>query len=88
MPILIDKEKVEKLKKGELPIYEPGLKDLVEINTKEKRISFTTDIKEGVEKSQIIFIAVGTPQTESGEADLKYVLAAAKSIGENINGYK
>jgi len=84
----IVKERVENLNKGILPIYEPGLKELVEINTKEKRLSFTTDAKSAIEKSQVIFIAVGTPQSDNGEADLSYVFGVAKSIGEHINGYK
>ncbi|WP_297598276.1 UDP-glucose/GDP-mannose dehydrogenase family protein [uncultured Cetobacterium sp.] len=84
----IDKLKIENLKKGVLPIYEPGLKDILENNVKEKRLTFTTDIKEAVENSEVIFIAVGTPPAEDGSADLKYVLECAKNIGENLEEYK
>ncbi|HPM78489.1 MAG TPA: UDP-glucose/GDP-mannose dehydrogenase family protein [bacterium] len=84
----IDAEKIAKLKNGEIPIYEPELDALVERNVKEKRLSFTTDLPEGVQKSDIIFIAVGTPQDEDGSADLTHVLAVAKSIGQSINGFK
>ncbi|HPQ67865.1 MAG TPA: UDP-glucose/GDP-mannose dehydrogenase family protein [bacterium] len=84
----IDEDKIAKLKNGEIPIYEPELDALVERNVKEKRLSFTTDLPEGVQKSDIIFIAVGTPQDEDGSADLTHVLAVAKSIGQSINGFK
>ena len=70
-------EKVEKLKKGEIPIYEPGLSDIVLRNAKEGRLTFTTSMKEGVEKGEVIFIAVGTPQDEDGSADLRHVLDVA-----------
>ncbi len=84
----IDKEKIEKLNNGIIPIYEPGLNDLVKRNVKEKRLSFTTDSKFAIESSDIIFIAVGTPQSENGEADLSYIRAAAETIGKNMNKYK
>ncbi len=84
----VDKSKVDKLKKGIIPIYEPGLKDLVERNTKEERLIFTTSIKDGVEKSDVVFIAVGTPQGHDGKADLKYVDQVAEDIGKYINSYK
>ncbi|MBC2850154.1 UDP-glucose/GDP-mannose dehydrogenase family protein [Cetobacterium sp. 8H] len=84
----IDKTKIENLNKGILPIYEPGLKDILEHNVNEKRLSFTTDIKEAILNSEVIFIAVGTPPSDDGSADLKYVLECAKNIGENLNGYK
>ena len=84
----IDKEKIEKLKKGIIPIYEPGLKDIVVTNVEKERLFFTTSIKEGVENSDIIFIAVGTPEGEDGSADLSYVLQAARDIAEHMNGYK
>lgn len=84
----VDKKKIDNLKKGILPIWEPGLKDMVDINAKEKRLVFTTDIKDGIEKSDIIFIAVGTPQSSNGEADLSFVYSVAESIGKHINGYK
>ncbi len=84
----VDKSKIDKLNRGEIPIYEPGLQEMVIRNAKEDRLFFTTDIKYGVEKAQIIFIAVGTPPEENGSADLKYVLAVARDIGKHINGYK
>lgn len=84
----VDKEKIAGLKKGSLPIYEPGLKDLLDRNLEEKRIEFTTDIAHGIKESDAIFIAVGTPMGEGYRADLRYVFQVAKSIGENINGYK
>lgn len=82
----IDLKKIANLKKNILPIYEPGLEELVKRN--KARITFTTDLKVGVKKSDIIFIAVGTPPKDNGEADLSYVKSAAKTIGKNINGYK
>ena len=82
------KEKVDALNGGEVPIYEPGLKDMVARNMKEDRLFFTTDIKSAVEKAQVIFIAVGTPPDEDGSADLKHVLAVARDIGKYINGFK
>lgn len=82
----IDEKKIKNLKKGILPIYEPGLEELIKRN--KTRLKFTTNIKEGIQKSDIIFIAVGTPPKENGEADLTYVKDAAKSIGKYINGYK
>jgi UDPglucose 6-dehydrogenase len=84
----VDESKIEKLKKGEIPIYEPGLEEMVKRNVAEERLSFTTDITEAVKESLIIFIAVGTPPGEDGSADLKYVLEAARSIGKAANGYK
>jgi UDPglucose 6-dehydrogenase len=84
----VDARKVEALKAGEVPIFEPGLEDLVKSNTKAGRLSFTTSLKEAVHASDVIFIAVGTPQDEDGSADLKHVLAVAKGIGENMNAPK
>jgi len=80
----IDEKKVEALKKGVVPIYEPGLEKMVLENYKKETLKFTTDIKEALDKSNICFIAVGTPMGEDGSADLQYVLAVAKSIGENM----
>lgn len=82
----IDKKKIRNLKKNILPIYEPGLEELIKRN--KSRLKFTTNIKEGIKKSDIIFIAVGTPPRENGEADLTYVKDVAKAIGKYINGYK
>lgn len=83
-----DKKKIQSLHKGVIPIYEPGLDVLVAKNVKEKRMSFTTDIKEAIQKSLVIFIAVGTPPKEDGSADLKYIEAVAKDIAKYKNGYK
>ena len=84
----VDENKVKMLRKGEVPIYEPGVREVLLRNIKAERISFTTDIKEGIQKSEVIFIAVGTPMGEGYEADLKYVKAVARDIGKYINGYK
>ncbi len=83
-----DKSKIERLKKGEIPIYEPGLDDLVAKQVKAGRLSFTTDLKEALEGSAAVFIAVGTPAREDdGHADMKYVHAAAREIAQNMKGY-
>ncbi len=84
----IDEKKIENLKKGILPIYEPGLEELVKRNYNEGRLRFLTSIKEGIEKALFIFIAVGTPSDEDGSADLKHVLSVASEIGKNLNNYK
>jgi UDPglucose 6-dehydrogenase len=84
----VDEKKIAGLKKGEVPIYEPGLDRLIENNSKAGRLEFTTDIPALIHSSEVIFIAVGTPQDEDGSADLKYVLAVAAEIGKNMNGPK
>ena len=84
----VDEKKIAGLRKGLIPIYEPGLEGLVERNHKLERLSFTTSIKDAVEQSDILFIAVGTPPEEDGSADLSHVLAVARSIGKLMNGYK
>ncbi|MCY8808425.1 UDP-glucose/GDP-mannose dehydrogenase family protein [Bacillus atrophaeus] len=84
----IDESKIRSLKNGVIPIYEPGLADLVEKNVQEQRLSFTNEIPSAVKEADIIYIAVGTPMSKTGEADLTYVKAAAKTIGEHLNGYK
>ncbi|MBI4879255.1 MAG: UDP-glucose/GDP-mannose dehydrogenase family protein [Planctomycetes bacterium] len=84
----VDEEKISKLKAGQIPIYEPGLEEMVKKNVEEERLSFTTDIDAAVRESLIIFIAVGTPPEESGSADLQHVLEAASAIGKAMNGYK
>lgn len=85
----IDKKKIAKLKRGVMPIYEMGLEDLVEKNVKEGRLSFTTSVKEAVQRSEVVFNAVGTPpHPKTGEADLSYVFAVAESFGKHLNGYK
>lgn len=84
----VDQRKIENLKVGIIPIFEPGLENMVQNNFQEKRLFFTTDAKNAVENSDVIFIAVGTPPGEDGSADLRYVLAVAKTIGQTMNGYK
>ena len=84
----IDREKINKLKNGIIPIYEPGLEEIVKRNVAQDRLSFTTDIKSTVEKSKILFIAVGTPPQEDGSADLQHVLAVARDIGKYMNEFK
>ncbi|MCB5258093.1 MAG: UDP-glucose/GDP-mannose dehydrogenase family protein [Candidatus Syntrophosphaera sp.] len=88
--ICVDKDptKIELLKNSVVPIYEPGLQELVERNSREGRLSFTTDIAEAVQASEVIFIAVGTPPDEDGSADLQYVLAVAKDIASYMQDYK
>ncbi|MDP2585438.1 MAG: UDP-glucose/GDP-mannose dehydrogenase family protein [Candidatus Levybacteria bacterium] len=81
------KEKIENLKKGIVPIYEPGLEEIVRRNVKAKRLLFTLDYKESISNSEAVFIAVGTPPKPTGEADLSVVFEVAKKIGENLNGY-
>ena len=83
----IDAEKVQKLRSGVVPIYEPGLEELLRRNVHDKRLGFTTDYAEGVPRAQVVFIAVGTPPGEDGSADLKYVLDAARSIGRHMKTY-
>ena len=83
-----DTKKLAQLENGIVPIYEPGLEDLIKVNVREKRLTFSSDLKYGVENSLVCFIAVGTPQSEDGAADLQYVEAVAESIGKSINGYK
>lgn len=84
----INADIINKLKEGVIPIYEPGLEQLVERNAYYKRLTFTTDIVEAVQQSDVIFIAVGTPSSEDGSVDLTYVLKAAEEIGNNMNEYK
>lgn len=84
----VDKRKIDLLKDGVIPIYEPGLEELVKSNALTSRLQFTTDIKSAVENCEIIMIAVGTPPSEDGSADLKHVLKVAESIGQNLNSYK
>jgi UDPglucose 6-dehydrogenase len=80
----VDSAKIQKLKNGVIPIYEPGLEDIVRKNVEKKRLSFTNDLKEGIEGTEVIFIAVGTPPGEDGSADMKHVLSVAKDIGRII----
>nr|WP_299488089.1 UDP-glucose/GDP-mannose dehydrogenase family protein [uncultured Allomuricauda sp.] len=84
----IDEKKIEKLRNGEVPIYEPGLDVILERNIDKGRISFTTNLKKGIKDSDAVFIAVGTPPDEDGSADLKYVLGVAREIGQHMEDYK
>lgn len=84
----IDEKKVNKLKNGQITIYEPGLEKLFERNLKEERLSFTTSLKEGLEDSEIVFLALPTPPGEDGSADLQYVLGVSHQIGKLLTGYK
>jgi len=84
----IDKEKIDSLSKGHVPIYEPGLEELIRRNTAEGRLLFSTDLKDAVGKSTICFLAVGTPPGEDGSADVSAVLAVARAIGAAMDGYK
>ncbi|MBL8862482.1 MAG: UDP-glucose/GDP-mannose dehydrogenase family protein [Planctomycetes bacterium] len=83
----IDQAKIEGLKRGVVPIYEPGLEELLARNVRDGRLSFTTSYAEGIARAEVVFIAVGTPPGEDGSADLKYVLSAAREIGRHITGY-
>ena len=83
-----DESKVRTLRRGKMPIYEPGLEELVRRNRAEKRLVFTTAMPQAVRQAQIIFIAVGTPQGEDGSADLHHVLEVARQIARSMNGYK
>jgi UDPglucose 6-dehydrogenase len=83
-----DEAKVADLRRGELPIYEPGLEEMVPRNVAEERLRFTTDLASAVRESQVVFIAVGTPQDRDGSADLRFVLEVAESIGKAMNGFK
>jgi UDPglucose 6-dehydrogenase len=83
----IDAARVAALERGQLPIYEPGLEELVRRNVKERRLSFTTSYSQAVGAAQVVFIAVGTPEGETGDADLSAVLACAKSIALAMTGY-
>jgi UDPglucose 6-dehydrogenase len=83
----IDARKVDALRSGVIPIYEPGLEDLVRKNVRGGRLAFTTDLRSAVAGAAAVFIAVGTPEGENGEADLQYVLAAAQDVGRALTGY-
>jgi UDPglucose 6-dehydrogenase len=84
----IDARKVDALLRGQLPIYEPGLEEMLPRNVREERLFFTTDVAAAVHKSDLLFIAVGTPQDQDGSADLSYVLQVAEAIGKAMNGFK
>jgi UDPglucose 6-dehydrogenase len=84
----IDQNKIDMLNNGRIPIYEPGLEEMIKRNVSQERLVFSTDIKKAVEASKIILIAVGTPPNEDGSADLQHVLAVARDIGKYMNEYK
>ena len=88
--ICVDKDeaKVRMLKRGQIPIYEPGLEEIVKRNKSEGRLTFTTQLPGAVKASQIVFIAVGTPQGEDGSADLQHVLAVARDVARSMDGYR
>jgi UDPglucose 6-dehydrogenase len=83
----VNKQKIENLNKGIIPIFEPGLEDMVHRNMKKGRLSFTTSITEAIADAEVLFIAVGTPPDEDGSADLKYVLSVARDCGKTMNNY-
>jgi UDPglucose 6-dehydrogenase len=83
----VDAEKIAMLKRGEIPIYEPGLEKLVTHNAAEGRLSFTTDIPAGVKGSQVVLLAVGTPPAPDGSADLRYIFAAAEAAARALTGW-
>jgi UDPglucose 6-dehydrogenase len=88
--VCIDKDaaKVEGLRQGRIPIYEPGLQELVERNTREGRLSFTTDLPSGIKGAEVVFICVGTPQAADGSADLSIVFEVVRSIRDHVDGPK
>ncbi len=88
MCVDIDEAKVKRLTEGEIPIYEPGLENIVKQSVSEERLQFTTDAKTAIDSAEVIFIAVGTPPDEDGAADLRYVLQVAASVGEHMQGYR
>jgi UDPglucose 6-dehydrogenase len=87
MCVDIDRKKIDNLNKGIIPIYEPGLEDMILRNMKKNRLNFTTSITEAIKDCEVLFIAVGTPPDEDGSADLKYVLSVARDCGKHIDDY-
>ena len=83
----VDRKKIDKLQQGIIPIYEPGLEELVCKNVNAGRLHFTTDLREILDEVEVVFSAVGTPPDEDGSADLKYVLEVARSVGQNMKKY-
>ncbi|HXV12753.1 MAG TPA: nucleotide sugar dehydrogenase, partial [Candidatus Krumholzibacteria bacterium] len=83
----IDKDRIAALKRGEIPIYEPGLKDVVVKNADGERLQFTTDLAPAVREAEVVFIAVGTPPQEDGGSDLSFVFGAARDIAKHLEGY-
>lgn len=83
-----DERKIQELSNGEIPIYEPGLSEIVQRNAKADRLEFTTDLASAVQRSRIIFLAVGTPPAKDGSADLSSILSVAETIGRTMDGYR
>ena len=83
----VDKKKIDSLLNGQVPIYEPGLDEMVMRNHREGRLNFTTDLASCLDEVELVFSAVGTPPDEDGSADLKYVLEVARTVGRNMNKY-
>ncbi len=83
----IDKTKIDNLKKGIIPIYEPGLQEIVERNVAKNRLHFTTDLAESLDGCEVVFSAVGTPPDEDGSADLSYVIGVAREVGQHMDSY-
>ena len=84
----VDQRKIRGLRRGRIPIYEPGLDELVRRNQTEKRLAFSTALSRATRRAEVIFIAVGTPPGEDGSADMQHVLAAASQVASAMNGYK
>src|SRR4249920_1617162 len=84
----VNEAKIEMLKRGEIPIYEPGLEEIVEKNVKAGRLTFSTDLAPAIREAKAVFIAVGTPSLPDGRADLTFVQQVAESIGDNLNDFK
>ncbi|MCK5760940.1 MAG: UDP-glucose/GDP-mannose dehydrogenase family protein, partial [Candidatus Delongbacteria bacterium] len=83
----VDKNKIDMLNNGQIPIYEPGLTEMVTRNYEKGRLHFSTQLKDSIKDTEVIMVAVGTPPDEDGSADLKYVLGVAKEIGMYMNDY-
>src|SRR3954470_6937893 len=83
----VDEEKIKRLRKGESPIYEPGLEELLHKNIAGERLKFATDLPASVKASDVVFIAVGTPQSDSGDADLRVAMAVAQQIAQSAERY-
>ena len=84
----IDKNKIEKLNSGTIPIYEPGLEEIIKRNTSDNRLFFSTNIEDSIMQSEIVIIAVGTPMGVNGTADMSFVYSAVEKISNNLNSYK
>src|SRR5262245_55292683 len=83
-----DADKIARLARGEMPIFEPGLDEIVRRNSRSRRLEFTTDARQAVERSLVVFVAVPTPPADDGSTDLSYVDEVARTLGRHLNGYK